>query len=280
MLRHSARIMLVVAVLTLAASIPIYAQQKGITLESLSRRIDILFTGQQYSLERIVALETAVAEYIPPVDNRIQVIATGNVNVRQGPGTEHPIIGTATEGQILPSEGEDPDGIWWQVEFDGQTGWIHGFYLEIFDPDSTKQPETPTPLRGNEQATTPEPVDIPQGTSRTLWIQTADLVIKDFKSRGFEGSYLTPEALDEVINTYMQTAIEAADECEFEVAELLNVVDHNADRLDQTDIPENLDISPRWDLISSLIEHRHEDFSCEVNLQGRVNWIIDEYSEP
>ena len=57
MTRHLALAVVLVALIAL----PVYAQQAGLTLEGLSSRIDVLFSGQQYLTLRIAAMETAVA---------------------------------------------------------------------------------------------------------------------------------------------------------------------------------------------------------------------------
>ncbi len=50
-----------VSIMIVLGSIPIYAQQAGLTLEQLAGRIEVLFSGQTYLTHRIAALETAVA---------------------------------------------------------------------------------------------------------------------------------------------------------------------------------------------------------------------------
>lgn len=55
------RWIITVVVLVALIALPVYAQQSGLTLEGLSSRIDVLFSGQQYLTNRIAALETAVA---------------------------------------------------------------------------------------------------------------------------------------------------------------------------------------------------------------------------
>ena len=55
------RFVALAVVLVALIALPVYAQQAGLTLEGLSSRIDVLFSGQQYLTHRIAALETAVA---------------------------------------------------------------------------------------------------------------------------------------------------------------------------------------------------------------------------
>ncbi len=55
------RFIVLAVVLVALIALPVYAQQSGLTLEGVSSRIDVLFTGQTYLTQRIAALETAVA---------------------------------------------------------------------------------------------------------------------------------------------------------------------------------------------------------------------------
>lgn len=55
------------------------------------------------------------------------------MNVRGGPGTDYPILGKAGVGEQFPviSRGPEggPAGGWWQIEYRGQLGWLHGDYV-------------------------------------------------------------------------------------------------------------------------------------------------------
>ncbi|MCY3900281.1 MAG: SH3 domain-containing protein [Caldilineaceae bacterium] len=55
------------------------------------------------------------------------------MNVRAGPGTDYPILGKAGEGQQFAAISRDavggPAGGWWQIEYRGQLGWLHGDYV-------------------------------------------------------------------------------------------------------------------------------------------------------
>ena len=48
------------------------------------------------------------------------------MNVRGGPGTDHPVIGTAVAGQRFPIVGQNSAGDWWQIFYEGRLGWIYG----------------------------------------------------------------------------------------------------------------------------------------------------------
>lgn len=53
-------------------------------------------------------------------------ITTQGMNVRSGPGTNYSIIGAAQAGEQYVITGKDPSGAWWQVTFNGQSGWLFG----------------------------------------------------------------------------------------------------------------------------------------------------------
>lgn len=55
------------------------------------------------------------------------------MNVRAGPGTDFPILGKAGVGDQFPAISRRPSGGpaggWWQIEYRGQLGWLHGDYV-------------------------------------------------------------------------------------------------------------------------------------------------------
>ena len=62
-----------------------------------------------------------------------QVTLEHLMNVRGGPGTDYPILGKAGEGEQFAAISRDavggPAGGWWQIEYRGQLGWLHGDYV-------------------------------------------------------------------------------------------------------------------------------------------------------
>ncbi|MXX25136.1 MAG: SH3 domain-containing protein [Caldilineaceae bacterium SB0668_bin_21] len=48
------------------------------------------------------------------------------MNVRGGPGTDHPVIGTAVAGRRFPIVGQNSAGDWWQIFYEERLGWIYG----------------------------------------------------------------------------------------------------------------------------------------------------------
>lgn len=55
------------------------------------------------------------------------------MNVRGGPGTDYPILGKAAVGEQFPAISRGPEGGpaggWYQIEYRGQLGWLHGDYV-------------------------------------------------------------------------------------------------------------------------------------------------------
>ena len=52
-----------------------------------------------------------------------------NMNVRAGPSTDHPIVGKASVEEQFPVIGRNAAGDWWQIEYNGQLGWLHRAYV-------------------------------------------------------------------------------------------------------------------------------------------------------
>ena len=69
---------------------------------------------------------------VPRAD--VQVVGTPEAVVRSGPGTEHAIVTTVHEGQVLALDARS--GVWDHVELrDGTSGWVHQDYLRVYvDP--------------------------------------------------------------------------------------------------------------------------------------------------
>ncbi len=70
-----------------------------------------------------------------------------SMNVRSGPGADYPVIGTASAGQQFPIVGKDPTGDWWQIDADGQIGWVAAQYVIPANAGSVQViADLPTPV--------------------------------------------------------------------------------------------------------------------------------------
>ena len=68
--------------------------------------------------------------YDPPTGPMVTINRT--MNVRGGPGINHPIIGTATAGHQYAALGKNAAGDWWQIEYGGELAWVYGGFLAPF----------------------------------------------------------------------------------------------------------------------------------------------------
>lgn len=65
--------------------------------------------------------------------HKVKIVNAGTLNVRSGRGTEHSVIGTLKDGDIvtiqyiLPDnrDGKGDDALWGSITFNGKTGFIH-----------------------------------------------------------------------------------------------------------------------------------------------------------
>lgn len=67
------------------------------------------------------------AEYISIYQTDATCIGE-NVNVRTSPSPTATVIGTATKGQVFVTSGKNGD--WYQINFNGNTGYIHSDYMQ------------------------------------------------------------------------------------------------------------------------------------------------------
>lgn len=68
----------------------------------------------------------------------VEAVATvgGDLNVRDGPGTDYARIGGANEGEAFAITGKSADGEWWQISFDGESGWIYAPFVNATDAEN------------------------------------------------------------------------------------------------------------------------------------------------
>ncbi len=90
----------------------------------------------------------------PPAATPIPSVCTAsssqNVNVRSGPGTNYPAIGSLFVGSSLEVTGRNSDGSWVVTNFNGRQGWISTGVITLQGPCSALPfvvpPPSPTPI--------------------------------------------------------------------------------------------------------------------------------------
>lgn len=117
-----------------------------------------------------------------------------NMNIRNGPSTDYPIVGAAAVGESFKILGRNQDSTWYQIEFSGNLGWIFGPLVEVLGntnvipfAQAPPAPPTPTPVPTEppppqEEAPPPEPVKSYQFTPDGFW-GTENAGIVHFKGR-------------------------------------------------------------------------------------------------
>jgi uncharacterized protein YraI len=99
---------------------------------------------------------TASAEAAAPTGPQL-VVSGEIVNVRQGPGTAYPTVGTATTGETFTPTGRNEAGDWWEVCcFADQPGWLYGPLVEVSQGDAVALASAIPPAPTAEPE--PEPV--------------------------------------------------------------------------------------------------------------------------
>lgn len=172
--------------------------QSTITLQSLSERIDGAFrqlwelerkgdtTTSNLDI-RISRLETRVAASGSPTRRptatRIRPTATRSrptttrvratdtpvpvvpfvtisrpMNLRQGPGTNFPIIRVAEEGERFDITGRNSNGTWWRIDVEGENVWVYAAFVTATNADRIRSVPTPLPPR-------PTATPVPQSSS-------------------------------------------------------------------------------------------------------------------
>ena len=85
------------------------------------------------------------------------VTINNDMNVRQGPGTNYPIIGTASIGQQFLITGKNGAGDWWKIKYNGKDGWVFGQLVTATNGESVRVAAQPTSTPRPRPNRTPVP---------------------------------------------------------------------------------------------------------------------------
>ena len=114
--------------------------------------------------EAVVVINKALAFEYTPVSDLLQP-ASGSVNVRSGPSLNAPKIGQVHQGDLLQANELSKDN-WYQIAFQGGTGWIAGWYVQLYQPTSPSN-QTPNQPPSSGQTPSPGQTPVPGQTSST-----------------------------------------------------------------------------------------------------------------
>ncbi len=96
----------------------------------------------------------AAVATVAPTLAAAQVTMIDAVNVRAGPGTTYNMLGTGAAGQTFPVTGKNPAGDWWQINYNGQAGWVFG---QLVTPSGTEGVQVATNIPVAPTAAPPPP---------------------------------------------------------------------------------------------------------------------------
>ena len=136
-----------------------------------------------------------------------RVIGTQNLNIRSGPGTNYPVIGTARYGDEGEIVGRNANGDWWAVaapSLPGGIGWVSADFVLATNagnvpiiaappipPTRTPIPITPTPTPMPQATATPVAV-ISFGADRTS-INRGECVTLNWNVQNVQGVWVYPQ---------------------------------------------------------------------------------------
>ncbi len=125
-----------------------------------------------------------------PTPLAAQVSAATTVNVRGGPGTDYPVIGTLLPNNLLPITGRNQDSSWWQVQqVNGQTGWVAGWVVEAQNVAGVQIAASIPPPPQPSPPPDPTPVDTPVPTPSPM--PEYDYMLAEFYNSPTSNTFLT-----------------------------------------------------------------------------------------
>lgn len=98
-----------------------------------------------------------------PTPDAPYIIAISTVNVREGPGTNYPILGQLPGSQPLPILGQNEAATWWQVALPGGgTGWVAASVVVANGSLDVPVAQAPPPPEPPAATAPPAPTAAPQ----------------------------------------------------------------------------------------------------------------------
>jgi hypothetical protein len=88
-----------------------------------------------------------------------QLVLNDLVNIRSGPGTSYGLVGSGQQGNIFRITGKNSDGSWWQIDYNGQAGWVFGQLVAVSGGETVAVAQNipPAPVAPAPPTNTPVP---------------------------------------------------------------------------------------------------------------------------
>lgn len=129
---------------TTAGSIPLQVIAYRANVASDPAQITINARTQQAQVTATIAVSPNLP-IINPNDPTCRVLTNVGLNLRQGPGTNYPIITTVGAGVQAPVIGRTGSNDWWQVRVGVNIGWFSGQFVTLLGTLCAGIPIVPTP---------------------------------------------------------------------------------------------------------------------------------------
>ena len=126
------------------------------------------------------------------------------MNIRGGPGTSYNVIGSANAGQRFPVTGKNPADDWWQINFNGQAGWVFG---QLVTGENTGGVQVAANIPAAPVAAPPANTPVPAPTSPPAPAQPAATAVPNFPFLLLDTTSCAPNAG----NTYFSGFARRAD---------------------------------------------------------------------
>ncbi len=121
---------------------------------------------------------SATAVTATPTPLATMLVAVDVLNLRAGPGTNHPILTRLTRNIRLEVTGRGPDGAWLAVQVGARSGWVAARYVRPVSPvDASSQAATTTPTPTAAPTPAPKRLDTVVLGPDTTWPVRANHVI-------------------------------------------------------------------------------------------------------
>lgn len=145
---------------------------QGVTSAPTTVMITVVGEGGQGT---VVDTPTPTTPSEPPTSGGTPVaVTTSDLNVREGPGQEYPILGLLPVDTGVEVSGKNPDGSWWQIVYPpGSTAraWIFAAFTRTGNTENVPVVQTPVPPTATFTPT-PTPTITPSATASPTRVPT------------------------------------------------------------------------------------------------------------
>lgn len=234
---------------------------------------------------------TATQRVLTPTPSPPMATINRNANVRGGPGTNYPIIGSASPGQSFPITGKNASEDWWEISFSGNSGWIYGQLItatasnnvevvNVISLQPTSIPPTATPITAvathcvyNSEPAIPSPG--PDVYDCDAWGIAYYLVSRDRP----EVLFVNFNANERLRKTYIMYNLlqSVASNCNATVVEISGVAEYSAQYLEKNAdfVPNEILIAPRAYMLGGMTTMYGTLLECQTLVVDYLDGLFE-----